>query len=572
MQKAVTMSTLKQVSRRVAASVSSLLPTMALLCFALLVLCPNALADRRPEDRVDALTGFPVGELLGGGFPDVQGFRDFIEPQREYMRKTYGEDIATTYDLFLKERARLSAPPSPAPYPGVLELKTIARWPDPVVLLGKDLHACMGRPLEKLGLFAVRLGRFLPIPYQFDEYTEDGDKVLPDRGPDANPQDGNGLLDFQDELVFMAHDLGDRAQPTEWARQLAVRPEEVLEIKVRNPLDGTLGWCYLVFFPESTPARSPLDYAAYNESSNQHYQFYVLGQCQFKIVGGKLYRQIFNCGWRIPDYAGGNFENFVDRQKFRVRVRLLFGTLALNVTEDDSSGDTLAVRDGPVRCLRRCWGRIHLPMGVKTPRIISDVIGYDTMFVCPVELSIPVNPGLVLTDLTLYSGTDLNAQAFGSRWYNSANPSGVLVDGRPESEEKALSTALDQWRLVTGDFGTMMNRSLWDPSFQRQAKITIRYTDDVRVADPPEYHAGQIGMAYNYSTVRNLKPGRYVTELDWFFPLRFHPPGSAGEMNSRKVQEYLDMYDHPLEIFTGAGWFPNRPRPRTVHSTNLGSD
>jgi hypothetical protein len=89
--------------------------------------------------------------------------------------------------------------------------------------------------------------------------------------------------------------------------------------------------------------------------------------------------------------------------------------MVLNITEDDSSGDTLAVRDGPVRCLHRCWGRIHLPLGFKTPRIISDVVGYDTMFVCPVELSIPVNPGLVLTDLTLYSGTDLNAQAFGSR-------------------------------------------------------------------------------------------------------------------------------------------------------------
>jgi hypothetical protein len=549
-------------------SICSLLSRTVVLWFALLVLCPQTLADGKADDRLDEVTGLPVEELLGGGFQDVEGFREFIEPQREYLRKTYGEDVGTTYDLFLKEKARLSATASPSPDPRVLELKTIGRWPDPVILLGKDLPAWTGRALEKLGLYAVHLGKFLPVPYQFDEYTENGDKVLPDRGPDANPKDGNGLLDFQDELVFMAHDLGDRAQPTEWAKEFDVRPQEVLEITVRNPLDGTLGWCYLLFFPDSIPPRSPLDYAAHNERFDQHYQFYVLGQCQFKIVGGKLYRQIFNCGWKIPDYAGGDFENFVDRQKFRVRVRLLFGALALNITEDDSSGETLAVRDGPVRCLRRCWGRIHLPMGVKTPRIISDVIGYDTMFVCPIELSIPVNPGLVLTDLTLYSGTDLNAQAFGARWYNSVNPSGVLVDGRTEAEEKDLSTALDQWRLVTGAFGTMMNRSLWDPSFQDQAEITIRYTDDLAAADPPEYHAGQVGMAYNYSTVRNLKPGRYVTELDWFFPPRFHPPGRAGEINSEKVREYLNMYDHPLEIFTGADWFSNRPRPRTVHPTN----
>jgi len=370
--------------------------------------------------------------------------------------------------------------------------------------------------------------------------------------------------------VFMAHDLGDRARPAQWAEELHVRPEDVLEITARDPLDGSLGWGYLLFFADATPARSPLDYATHNPRFNQHYQFYVLGQSQFKVVGGEFYRQIFNCGWRIPDYAGGSFEHFVDRQKFRVRVRLFFGALTLHVTEDDASGDTLALRDGPVRCLRRSWGRIHLPMGLKTPRIVSDVIGYDTMFVCPVELSIPVNPGLVLTDLTLYSGTDLNERAFGARWYNSANLAGVLVDGRTDAGEKELDPALDQWRLVTGAFGTMMNRSVWDPSFQSQAEISVRYTDDLAAPDPPEYQAGQVGMAYNYSTVRNLKPGRYVTELDWFFPPRFNPPDRAGEMNAARVEEYLNMYDHPLEISAGAGWFPNRPRPRPVHPAGPG--
>ena len=34
----------------------------------------------------------------------------------------------------------------------------------------------------------------------------------------------------------------------------------------------------------------------------------------------------------IPDYAGGNFENFIARVKYRVRVGLMFGMLKINVT------------------------------------------------------------------------------------------------------------------------------------------------------------------------------------------------------------------------------------------------
>jgi len=162
----------------------------------------------------------------------------------------------------------------------------------------------------------------------------------------------------------------------------------------------------------------------------------------------------------------------------------------------------------------------------------------------------------------LYSGTDLNPAIAGSRWYNSNNTTGLTVDGKPAGEEQSLNGARDDWRLVTGHWGTMMNRSLWDPDFLRQAEIRIQFTDDVRVPDPPEYFPGQFGMAYNTSTVRHLHPGRYETELDWFFIPWFNPPGRTGELNREKVDQYLNMVDHPLRISTGGEWFANDPRPR----------
>jgi len=529
-----------------------------LLAAALWFPCPPAAADTLA--KIDERSGISWEKLLKGEIPENL-FWEFIEPQRDYLRSTYGPGISTTYELYLREMERLNRPePAVAEDPRVLEIKTLKRWPDPVVLHGRDLPGCEGRPLEHFRLYALHLGKFVPVPYQFDEITPDGRKVLPDGGPEANPEEGNGRLDARDELLFMAHDLGDRVRPADWVGGF----DAATEISARDPLDSGRGWCYLLSFPRPPPP-SPLNYATYVDKYNQHYGFYLFEQSQFKVHQGKLYRQIFNQAWKLPDYAGGDFTNFIDRLKFRVRVRLLFGSLKITTTEDDVSGDTLALRDGPVRCTRRCWGRVQLPLGFKTPRIVSDIIGYDTMFVCPVILSVPINPGLVLTDLSLHSGTDLHPGITGSRWYNSNNLGGFTVDGVPTEEERTLNETLDDWRLVTGAWGTMMNRSLWDPGFLQQAEIRIRFTDDVRIEDRPEYFPGQFGMAYNISTVRNLKPGRYLTELDWFFIPWFNPPERTGELNREKVNQYLDMVERPLELSAGGPWFPNEPRPRGPH-------
>jgi hypothetical protein len=39
----------------------------------------------------------------------------------------------------------------------------------------------------------------------------------------------------------------------------------------------------------------------------------------------------------------------------------------------------------------------------------------------------------------------------------------------------------------------------------------------------------------------------------------------VGKLNMEKVNAYLDMYDNPLNVSTGQGWFLNRPRPKGIH-------
>jgi len=508
--------------------------------------------------NIDPETGLDWETLLSGDLP-VHLYRETFDPQMDYLRKTFGPEIPTTLDLFLKEQLRTVGDEAVDERGRAVRQKTIRRWPDPVILNGANLSAVLGEPLEGLRLYACRLGRFVPIPYQFDEFTAAGEKVLPDGGPEANPEAGNGLLDPQDEFLFMAHDLGDRVDPAQWLDGI----RDTLEITVKDPQDGSTGWCYLLRFHGTPPAPSPLNYATYVPRYNQFLSFYVFAQASFKVIGGKLYRQVFPQRCRIPPHAGGTFENFIDRVKFRTRVRLFFGRVKIHIDEDQFSGDTLALRDGPVRCTRRSWGRIHI-LGFKTPKIIADIVQYDTFYANPVELSVPVNPGLVLTDLTLYSGTDLTKNTYGSLWFNTHNLDGFRVDGRMSEPEKSMNTSPEVWRLATGPWGAMMNRSVWSPDYLRQAKIHVEFTDDVTREDPPEYEPGHVGMAYSYSTVRNLAPGTYVMQLDWFFPARFPDPDRPAGLDRRVVQEYLNLYDAPVLISTSPSgpFFPNDPQPK----------
>ena len=98
---------------------------------------------------------------------------------------------------------------------GLLERKTISRFYDPVEFRAELLEGLLGKKLSHLRLYSLGEGSFRQVPYQFDEWTEDGFLIM-DQGPDQNGELSNGILDGQDMLVFMARDAGDRVSRDLW--------------------------------------------------------------------------------------------------------------------------------------------------------------------------------------------------------------------------------------------------------------------------------------------------------------------------------------------------------------------
>ncbi len=407
----------------------------------------------------------------------------------------------------------------------------LARIADPVVIPANELAALNRQPITRLGLFRYAQPDFKPIPFQLDEKTPDGERVLP-FGDQANPGDGNQCFDGQDELVFMARDAGTRANSV---IDIA-RAQKAVEIKVNNT-NGGAGYVYLVQFSCRAP-RDPVDYVHYNPKD--------------KTVTTDFYRMRFHPDFPISinhltafPTAGGNGKNIVDRIKVRGDANLLFG-IHLSRTEEQFTSVDLAYIDGPVRVIRRTGNRMKLVLGIPTPSAIIDNVFYREYFSLPTDLNVPFNAGLVIKDARTRTTTDLSEAARGTVFYNSNNTQGVVIDGKMSRAEKNLDLSPFNWLILlnkdadAGVHWAWMNRTIID---ERLADYppTLYYNDDQSRPDPPEQnagHYGNTGYVINFDEPPEIENGIYRL-ITYFYCIPGYELGDE--------IRYLNILDKPLQ-------------------------
>ena len=115
-------------------------------------------------------------------------------------------------------------------------ISALDRVEDPVVIIGAQLPALSGVPLNELVLYAYRGGDWQAVPFQIDEVSISGTYVISD----------DGLLDANDELVFMAADAGDQVSAAIWPADPQARLNSRYAITVSDPLSASQqAWAYL---------------------------------------------------------------------------------------------------------------------------------------------------------------------------------------------------------------------------------------------------------------------------------------------------------------------------------------
>ncbi|MEW6079603.1 MAG: hypothetical protein AB1724_17485 [Thermodesulfobacteriota bacterium] len=469
----------------------------------------------------------------------------------------------------------------PAVRAGEETRKTLSRQLDPVVVSGDATGPFWGRRIDHMRLYARRDGAWAAVPFQIDKVNPDGDyfingntippevreaagfEDLPEEEKRENrirmfernrgdyekrvqtgeitraqlaelehivyTAENMDYLDWNDEVVFMARDSGDRAPTNAW-----LTPDG-LEIQATDPLNGRTGWVYCFHFDNDPPPPSESDYVCYDPAADRVISRFM----ETGFLPGKP--MIVNSIIGKPP-GRPVMPNILDRFKLRIKVNPIILLCApLHFDENNTRGVTFGYKDGPVRVLRRnvFWimiAGIKLPFA---PRIGMWFKFYENGLAASSNLDLPFDPGFFICDgSTFTAGLDFRETIHGARILTRDNTV-MIIDGTMNDQEENLARSDQDWvagYLPSG--AALMSRMIYDPEMiARGTKMDLYYLDDASVNDPPEEENGQHMIGYAIG-IKSL-PRRYHLGFEIFVAYDFEPS---------QVQELLDIDDSPLVV------------------------
>jgi len=410
------------------------------------------------------------------------------------------------------------------------------RAPDIVRILGRDLPKLLGHEIPSIRLMAYRSGKWAPIPFQVDEKNDEGGFLFP-YGQENDEERIDNKLARQDEVVFVARDVGCQGLPSVWPSGYTAGEE----IEVVDPLTEERGWCYVLSFPEPPPL-ALLDRVDYDPDYDRISSLYYI--TSYSREKGK--QNAVMESYIVPEDAGGIGLNFFDSAKGWIRISLLFSLLKMNLQSDEFLSSVPAYIDGPIRVIIKKRTAIKLGLGLRSPSVDADLIYYPHFFNSALVIVIPFDPSVLTSSLYMTIGTDLNHHALGMLFWNSCNLEPVIVDGLMSPQEEAMDMSPDRWRVLSGVQGKYLAKAVYAGNF-KLSNIKLnegRYIDDISHRDPPEHEPGIYG-SYRWTwDITNGKTGKYVVWIEAHY--------GGGIEGPEDVTDCMNVTDHPLRVRIGS--------------------
>jgi hypothetical protein len=407
----------------------------------------------------------------------------------------------------------------------VPQTRNLSRSEDYILLTGADAPSLLDSDPHDLHLYAYGRAGFRAVPFQVDKRDSDGRFVFPDETMRDPLRDG-AHLDENDELVFMVKDAGERRPEGAWTDK-AVRG---VEIELTDPRDGGRAWAYLFERPE---AESPItkDYVSYRVEEGR--ELVASGQYEVGLMLGSYYYDWLRL--RRPD--GSWSPDLFDRQKMIMKARLLNGAIPLYIPEQQVSSRVLGVIDGPVRVIRNEMNFVKIKL-----LGLDWITEYFVTYYCngqisPIEVTIPVTVHKLFLDVSLYYAIDFNEAVLGSTFKNPANPQGILLDWKPDPDIDDRSD--NPYMVVTGPQGSLMEVLVLDDLLSQMLIRSTYVEEDLSKEDAQEDHPGKLIAGFYTTTAKRLRKGTYRYWIYHYYPYPF---------SDQKVQEILNMIEHPVEI------------------------
>ena len=305
----------------------------------------------------------------------------------------------------------------------------MTRTQEPVIVGGGQLALFEGAALNDLFVYAYTGATWRQIPFQVDEVDASGTYTVE-----------NGLLDGNDELAFMAMDLGDQVTVSEWITDTSSQGYARYEIQVSDPLNpGQQGWAYVYRSATLLPTL-PADYVSW-DAANQRLvsSTYIVG-----------YNPAVHAAMDSMELNGSGVD-VLDRGKMRVDATCyIYGfPVPLTLTEEDLAGyaDYTPDIDGPVR--------------VGGGSTDGSSWAYHSLYRSDFTIEIgDLTPPPTCTALTInqvrLSSDWLDPTSTGmapATYYDDNSGVGVAIDGVPDS---VPSTPVTTWKQVSGGQGSIV--------------------------------------------------------------------------------------------------------------------
>jgi hypothetical protein len=245
---------------------------------------------------------------------------------------------------------------------------------EPIVINGSMVSDLLGKPIVSLRILNVGGG---VIPFQIDEVTREQEYICSE-GEQPNSNEGNGVLDSLDEIVFLWEDctsgIPDSSKPGGIVLQIKKEKQTRFALIVENKDIALSEKKYIKYDPQSRMLKTPWYYAQF-----------ALNRFHFERAG-------------VMDPDARTYFDLTEKLSIDIRMSALFGLIPIKYTEDNLICFVKRWKAGPIRLIRRGDFHLNLGLGIKGSRAYVNQVCYPQVVKVPVTLHVPIRFGSIFRD------------------------------------------------------------------------------------------------------------------------------------------------------------------------------
>lgn len=231
----------------------------------------------------------------------------------------------------------------------------------PIIINGYQVQSLLGKDISNIRVYAFHQGEARVIPFQIDqkdsennwvwEVVSNGERHNMNNYDNEDPI-GQSVFDHNDQLVFMAFDLGTKAEHA----LTKINASGVLELSVSIGHSSVpSGWIYLTYETAPITALSSTRYMSYQEQENRvtspvysltYSKKHVASVDNMSIEGQPIINQT--------------------RLQGKVDINLLLFSSTVHFNETEIEGYSVGYINGPIRTIRHFVTYINIAAGMRS--------------------------------------------------------------------------------------------------------------------------------------------------------------------------------------------------------------